>query len=671
MSKFDLNNIYNLVPSIHRSRDAMEVLSFLNKDDNEWNDDMYGPIKALLKIIADEALVMEENLDQLYDDMFIETCADWVVPYIGDLIGYTPLTPVPDLGKTPRSEVANTISYRRRKGTLAVLEQLAFDVTGWKTSAVEYFKILATSQYMNHIRLSNTTFSRINEYAESYNGNDTSLLKTKLLWKQLAFANTPFDSMPKSADVRNIALKRGKYNIQNIGIYLWRINSYQVTKRQASQHNLGLKQYKFNFKNIDQRLYNKVESEKSIDSFAERLNVAMPITRREFHENKPAFYGEDKSITVWNGDVPFLESEVIACNLSDGNWIFKTNDSNVKLAIDPELGRLIFRNDIDNINILVTYQYGFALNMGGGEYEREIEYEGIPMVVNLNDTINDEITTFVAIGGELEINTSKIYDGTIDINIDKSISIFAKNGAFPVLQLDKFEIKATNQDAEIELNGLIIDTQSIVIDDQIKKLTIKNCTLLPEVVKLIIKKPIDVEIENSIVGSIEMVRGGNLKINNSIVAANNTSSYAIAGESDGFCSTLNIENSTIIGKVKTELLKLASNSLFYGDEIESQRTQEGCVRFCYLPKMSKTPLTFKCVHENDKEKASFKSMIYGNEYYCMLNEYCSKPVLTGSDDGCEIGVYHELYQQIKLDNLNQRFNEYLRFGMEVGVFFAT
>ena len=34
---------------------------------------------------------VEEDLEQLYDDQFIETCADWVVPYIGDLIGYRPL----------------------------------------------------------------------------------------------------------------------------------------------------------------------------------------------------------------------------------------------------------------------------------------------------------------------------------------------------------------------------------------------------------------------------------------------------------------------------------------------------------------------------------------------------------------------------------------------------
>ena len=32
--------------------------------------------------------MLADDLDQLYDDQFIETCAPWVIPYIGDLIGY-------------------------------------------------------------------------------------------------------------------------------------------------------------------------------------------------------------------------------------------------------------------------------------------------------------------------------------------------------------------------------------------------------------------------------------------------------------------------------------------------------------------------------------------------------------------------------------------------------
>lgn len=37
-----------------------------------------------------------------------------------------------------RAWVANTLAYRRRKGTALVLEQLARDVTGWPATAVEF-----------------------------------------------------------------------------------------------------------------------------------------------------------------------------------------------------------------------------------------------------------------------------------------------------------------------------------------------------------------------------------------------------------------------------------------------------------------------------------------------------------------------------------------------------
>ena len=96
--------------------------------------------------------VLAESLEQVYDDQFIETCAPWVAPYIGDLIGYRTLHGVVPQVASPRAEVANTIRYRRRKGTVSVLEQLARDVTGWPARAVEFFELLATTQYMNHVR---------------------------------------------------------------------------------------------------------------------------------------------------------------------------------------------------------------------------------------------------------------------------------------------------------------------------------------------------------------------------------------------------------------------------------------------------------------------------------------------------------------------------------------
>ena len=132
----DAEQLYRLLPAVYRVRDAAAR----------------QPLRALIGAFARELEALEENLEQLYDDQFIETCAEWVAPYIGDLIGYRPLHGVVAAVASPRAEVANTIAYRRRKGTALMLEQLARDVTDWPARAVEFFEQLATTQYMNHLR---------------------------------------------------------------------------------------------------------------------------------------------------------------------------------------------------------------------------------------------------------------------------------------------------------------------------------------------------------------------------------------------------------------------------------------------------------------------------------------------------------------------------------------
>ena len=135
----EADKLYQLLPAIYRIRDAEQG----------------SALRALCEVLAEDIAVLRENLDQLYDDQFIETCADWVAPYIGDVIGYRTLHAVTERTRSARAEVANTIAYRRRKGTATVLEQLARDVTGWNARVVEFFQWLQTSQYMNHLRPSN------------------------------------------------------------------------------------------------------------------------------------------------------------------------------------------------------------------------------------------------------------------------------------------------------------------------------------------------------------------------------------------------------------------------------------------------------------------------------------------------------------------------------------
>src|SRR5215831_17817420 len=170
-------DLFNLLPAVYRSRDIelaqsqtlltpaelaelATLVPPLSIDQQLRLEELTakstrGPLHSLLLVIQEQLAILDDDLDQLYDDQFIETCARWVIPYIGDLIGYQSVKGIAPAVDNPRSEVAETISLRRRKGTVLVMEQLARDVTGWGAHAVEFFQLLADTQYMNHSRLRN------------------------------------------------------------------------------------------------------------------------------------------------------------------------------------------------------------------------------------------------------------------------------------------------------------------------------------------------------------------------------------------------------------------------------------------------------------------------------------------------------------------------------------
>src|SRR5690348_9020662 len=147
---FDLKTLYDLLPAVYRIRDLDYAEQNGTTDDTSKDTPPRMPLQALLGVIAEQVAVLEENLAQLYDDQFIETCEEWVAPYIGDLIGYR--LPYNTSSQSLRREVANTIGYRKRKGTARLLEQVVQDVTGWDAHVVEYFQRLATSQHVQSPR---------------------------------------------------------------------------------------------------------------------------------------------------------------------------------------------------------------------------------------------------------------------------------------------------------------------------------------------------------------------------------------------------------------------------------------------------------------------------------------------------------------------------------------
>src|SRR5262245_28940518 len=94
--------IWEMLPAFYREEDGLAANPAV--------------LRALVRILAEQAAILRRSHDHLWDDHFIDLCNSWAVPYIADMLG-TRL--VSSLNRRARRiDVAKTIYYRRRKGTV-------------------------------------------------------------------------------------------------------------------------------------------------------------------------------------------------------------------------------------------------------------------------------------------------------------------------------------------------------------------------------------------------------------------------------------------------------------------------------------------------------------------------------------------------------------------------
>ncbi len=700
--RYDVDHLYDLLPSVYRIRDG----------------EVGEPLKALLSVFAEQIAVLEKDLEEYYDDQFIETCAEWVVSYIGDLVGNRTLHGVSPTVLSRRAEVANTIAYRRRKGTATMLEQLARDVTGWPARVTEFFQLLATTQFMNHLRAHN-------HYAPDLRQ-----------WEKLERLNTAFDTVAHTVEVRRIASDGGRYNIPNIGIFLWRLGAYPLEWSPAIAP-FNDRRYTFSPLGNDAPLFTDPIPEKYITHLAEPINVPLPISRRVLDANLDRYYGEGKSLYLKVNGAEIDISKIIVCNLSTvlpgSDWAH-TPVSGDNIAIDPELGRLVLGNSYSvGDTVEVFYHYGFSADMGGGEYERADTFDTtLPAATSVSspDSIQNALD---ALGGSgaVEVEDSGRYTGaaapaSITVNADARIELRAANESLPTLLLPAELVITGGTNSRASLNGLLISENQVRVpaDADLEYLTLRHCTLVPgrsldleceplspTLPSLVIESAnVTVIIEHCILGGLRVVEGATVKINNSIIDATDETNVAYAaldGESAG--GVLEIENSTIIGKVHARRLELASNTIFKaalqtGDSwtapIHSEQTQVGCVRFSYVPPGSIVPRRYRCQPDLAIEKAIqaaeqygvaltepekqqitqwvqgqiqpvFSDHRYGRPAYAQLALSCPSEITHGADDESEMGAFHDLYQPQREIDLRVRLDEYLRYGLQAGIFYVN
>ncbi len=203
--------LYERLPEIYRIRDEEQEPPYQLRNYLALVEEIFGDI--------------HENIEALYSDLFIETCDDWVIPYIGDLLGASHLSGEP---WTLRADVADTISLRRRKGTLASIERLTYNLTQWGVHCVELRENLLWHQRLNHQRPdaggdAPYSLSSITRFTPIRGGIVT--LRDPAM---LSLLYTPFDPFAHVADLKPPAFGHIRYNLPNLAIFLWRLEDYRI-----------------------------------------------------------------------------------------------------------------------------------------------------------------------------------------------------------------------------------------------------------------------------------------------------------------------------------------------------------------------------------------------------------------------------------------------------------
>jgi hypothetical protein len=182
-------------------------------------------LRSLLELVEEAFGAVHESVESLYHDLFVETCDDWVIPYIADLLGTSHLEGDP---VTIRRDVADTIGWRRRKGTLGVVTDVTRKLTGWGVHAAELLEDVAWSQELDHQRpdaggLPPYALPSVDRHTVVRGG--TATIRDPAT---LALLGTPFDSFARMPDFRTPGIGEARPNLPNLAIFLWRLATYRV-----------------------------------------------------------------------------------------------------------------------------------------------------------------------------------------------------------------------------------------------------------------------------------------------------------------------------------------------------------------------------------------------------------------------------------------------------------
>ena len=687
MTHMTTDRLFALLPAFLRLADAEAGRQHRPAGDPRDIED-FGPLRTLASLLAREAQIVDEGLDDHYDNAFIETCAPWVIPYLGELLGVRGLADIPE-GIDMRARVANTLELRARKGTLGALEQAAADSSGWPVHAVEFWKLLAHAQTM---RLPHLTMGR------------TIDMRAR---PDLARLGTAFERTARNVEVRRIETEGGRWNLGNIGLYLWRLRPVSISRHRALPVS-GRRDFRFHPLGCDAQLFTRPVA-------GTDLVHPAAIKRAIMAEDPTAYVGDNRSIRIWVGGTEVDPTTICAANLGsraapgapEPEWTRTGGISGLTL-VDPELGRLVVDPDLSG-PVDVSCHFAQALELGGGEHERaaSIGTLNAPTVIAPSANIATAINGAGG-AGVFTLNRSTRYtaNGTINVPAGQSLRLVARNGAFPTIRIGnnglRFDLGA---EATVELNGLRLFRRGISVTGDGAALELVDCTLVPGRELDTSGAPTNpgarslncemvgasLRMDRCITGPIRVAEDMDVRLGECILDANDPDEIAFTHTPGAERVTASFDRCTIFGRVITSAFadgarvrpdgfgvatgadeRLAtSDTLFVARTdpgVEAAFRQVGCIRFSYVPPGAVVPRLYRCTRSPEP---IFEATRYTDPAYMVLDPCTDPAILRGAEDGDQMGAYNRAAWGARADNIRRSIDDFLRFGHAAGTFNET
>ena len=214
---FYAEKIWELIPALYRDEDARTATP--------------GALRAFTELLAGQAAVERRSVDRLWADAHITDCDEWAIPYIADLLATRLVSEQNTAGR--RADVANTIAYRRRSGTVQILAMLADDIAGWDAVASEAWKRLFRTW---HSLDCPAPRGRITGTPRHGLANLRGMRTGEIV-------DTAWDEFAHFPDFRRHRGLSGRYNIPKVNLHLFRQFAFLV--RGATPRQFDARHYTF------------------------------------------------------------------------------------------------------------------------------------------------------------------------------------------------------------------------------------------------------------------------------------------------------------------------------------------------------------------------------------------------------------------------------------------